>query len=475
MSTRSLKRRLIAGFGANTFSRGSPPATHPDFLRCPSSSVNWGVHLYGEWILLNTIPSYLGLSDVGFGSVAGNEMTMLAAAQNFEEALVVFQSVWVLTTVITSLLGLLLITLVWVLPIGTWLHMHAISAGDARLIVLLLGLGGSAGHAGNLVSWRRFRCVGKYPLGTMAKSLVVLAAFLSTMIGVWLHLSPVPVTMLYVAVNAVGVFALWILLRREVPWIRFGIRHAQWAVIRRLTGPAISFMSFPLVNALNLQGILVVIGYVMGPIAVVTFNTARTISRSAAQGMNLINNSIWPEMSAAFGIGALDVARMLHRRACQISLLLCLGITLGVAFLGNWIWRVWTVGKVPTDPVLLNIMLLQMVVSAFWFTSSVVPMAINQHQRMARAMLSATCLALVLAWVWMRIPSLGLRGAAIALVAGDMFTAVYVLRESLRLLGDNLGDFTRSMLDLSLVPRLWRRSKVPLGHRGIVSKGRSST
>ncbi len=305
---------------------------------------------------------------------------------------------------------------------------------------MLLGLAVLLGMQETLFQ-AAFRCVGKYPLGTMAKSLVVLAAFLSTMIGVVLHLSPVPVTVLYVAVNAVGVLALWILLRREVPWIRFGIRHARWAVIRRLTGPALSFMSFPLVNALNLQGVLVVIGYVMGPMAVVTFNTARTISRSATQGMNLINNSIWPEMSAAFGVGAMDVARMLHRRACQVSLLLCLGITLGVAFLGDWIWRVWTVGKVPTDPVLLNIMLLQMVVSAFWFTSSVVPMATNQHQRMARAMLAATCVALVLAWLLMHVPSLGLRGAAIALVAGDFFTAFYVVRESLGLFGDNSGRF----------------------------------
>jgi O-antigen/teichoic acid export membrane protein len=329
------------------------------------------------------------------------------------------------------------------------------------VIVLLLGLAVLLGMQETLFQ-AAFRCVGKYPLGTMAKSLVVLAAFLSTMLGVGLHLSPVPVTVLYVAVNAVGVLALWILLRREVPWIRFGIRHAQWAVIRRLTGPAFSYMSFPLVNALNLQGILVVIGYVMGPVAVVTFNTARTISRSVAQGMNLINNSIWPEMSAAFGVGAMDVARMLHRRACQISLLLCLGITLGVAFLGDWIWRVWTVGKVPTDPVLLNIMLLQMVVSAFWFTSLVVPLATNQHQRVARAMLTATCLALVLAWILLHVPSLGLRGAAIALVAGDVFTAFYVLRESLGLLGDTLGGFAHSMLDLSPLQRLWRRPKLPL-------------
>jgi O-antigen/teichoic acid export membrane protein len=461
MSTDSLKRRLIAGFGANTFSRLSTTLTQ--IFSVPVFLSHWGVHLYGEWILLNTIPSYLGLSDVGFGSVAGNEMTMLAASDDLEQALVVFQSVWVLTTVITSVLGMLLIAVVWLLPLGKWLHMHAISDGDAKTIVMLLGLAVLLGMQETLFQ-AAFRCVGKYPLGTMAKSLVVLAAFLSTMIGVGMHLSPVPVAELYVGVNAIGVFALWILLKHEVPWIRFGIRHAQWAVIRRLTGPALSFMSFPLVNSLNLQGILVVIGYVLGPIAVVTFNTARTISRSAAQGMNLINNAIWPEMSAAFGTGAMDVARMLHRRACQISLVLCLSITLGVAIFGDWIWRIWTVGKVPIDPLLLNIMLLQMVVSAFWFTSSVVPMAINQHQRMARAMLTATCLALVLAWFLMHVPALGLRGAAIALVAGDLFTAYYVLHESLRLLGDNLGDFTRSLLNLSLLPRLWKRPKLALGN-----------
>jgi O-antigen/teichoic acid export membrane protein len=457
MSTRSLQGRLIAGFGANTFSRLS--TTVAQIFSVPVFLSHWGVHLYGEWILLNTIPNYLGLSDVGFGSVAGNEMTMLAAAQNYEQALVVFQSVWVLTTVITGVLAFIMLGLVWFIPLAGWLHIHSLSGTDARLIVLLLGLAVLLGMQETLFQ-AAFRCVGKYPLGTMAKSVVVLAAFLSTMLGVALHLSPVPVAELYAGVNMVGVFALWILLRREVPWIRFGVRHAQWAVIRRLSGPALSFMSFPLVNALNLQGILVVIGYVMSPIAVVTFNTARTISRSAAQGMNLINNAIWPEMSAAFGTGAMEVARMLHRRACQISLLLCLSITLGVAFLGDWVWKIWTMGKVPTDPVLLNIMLLQMVVYAFWFTSSVVPMAINQHQRMARAMLTFTCASLLLAWFLMHVPGLGLRGAAIALVVGDAFTAVYVLRESLRLLGDNLGDFVRSMTDLSLVQRVWKRPLV---------------
>ena len=191
MSTPSLQRRLIAGFGANTFSRLSTTLTQ--IFSVPVFLSHWGVHLYGEWILLNTIPSYLGLSDVGFGSVAGNEMTMLAAGKNFDQALVVFQSVWVLTTVITSLLGLLLIGGRLVAPIRHVAAHACHQRPDARLIILLLGLAVLLGMQETLFQ-AAFRCVGKYPLGTMAKSLVVLAAFLSTMVGVGLGLSPVPVT-----------------------------------------------------------------------------------------------------------------------------------------------------------------------------------------------------------------------------------------------------------------------------------------
>jgi len=65
----------------------------------------------------------------------------------------------------------------------------------------------------------------------------------------------------------------------------------------------------------------------------------------------------------------------------------------------------------------------------------------------------------------MHVPSLGLGAvAAIALVAGDLFYGGLRITESLRLLNDNLGDFARSMLNLSLLQRLWRRPKLPLGN-----------
>jgi O-antigen/teichoic acid export membrane protein len=259
-------------------------------------------------------------------------------------------------------------------------------------------------------------------------------------------------------VNGLGTLLLLILLRREITWIRYGVGHASWAAIRRLTMPAISFMMFPVVNALSLQGMLVVVGHVMGPIAVVIFSTARTISRSANQAMQLINNSVWPEMSAAYGSGDINLAKRLHRRACQISIMLCLAIAIVASVFGDHLWKAWTIGKIVTDPILLDSMLFQLVVSAFWYTSSVVPLATNKHQGLAKVLLGATLLSLVLAWLLMRIPALGLRGAAGAMVLTDVLAATYVLKLSLGLLNDTPSAFFLSMLS---VPKLRRPSPKP--------------
>ena len=40
---------------------------------------NWGINLYGEWLILSTIPTYLFATDfgIGFGAGANNKLSML--------------------------------------------------------------------------------------------------------------------------------------------------------------------------------------------------------------------------------------------------------------------------------------------------------------------------------------------------------------------------------------------------------------
>ncbi|QNI33355.1 lipopolysaccharide biosynthesis protein [Alloacidobacterium dinghuense] len=451
----STKRRLVASFMANIFGRLS--TTIIQIVSVPIYLSHWGAHLYGEWLLLSTIPTYFSLSDIGLGSVAGNEMTMLAAAGKLDEALEVFQSVWIVTTTCSSIAGLLLFGLIWFIPLDRWLHIQQLSVVDVRIVILFLGLSTLLTMQETLFQ-ACFRCVGRYAYGTSMKTTFTLSSFMLILVPVMLGFSARWVAFTYMLVNAVGTLVLWFLLRREIKWIKFGVKYARRSAVKRLVSPAVAMLSVPFANSLNLQGILIVIGSILGPTAVVTFSTARTISRSAYQVMQLVNNSVWPEVSAAFGARNMELARKLHRHACQLSIFLCCCVTLTVAVFGKYVWKLWTIGKVPTDPVLLNIMLAQLVVSSLWFTSSVIPISINKHQTMARVLVVSSVVSLLLAAGLMKVPALELRGAALGLVIGDAINAFYILRISLRLLDDHLGDFVRSMFTL---PRLrMSRSKV---------------
>ncbi|WP_263377995.1 lipopolysaccharide biosynthesis protein [Granulicella paludicola] len=451
----AVQKRLAAGFGVNIFSRGV--GTLIQVLSVPIFLKHWGAPLYGEWILLNSVPSYFALSDVGFGSTAGNEMTMLMAAGKQDEALEVFQSVLALTTVISAALCAVFLALVWFLPFQRWLHTYSISPHDTKLVILLLVLSTLLSMQETLYQ-AAFRCVAKYVYGTFLKSLILLGSFLAVSGTVLLGGSVLQTAEVYFGVNAVGTLLLWLALRREVPWLRFGFAHARWETLKRLLGPSLSFFAMPIGQAMNLTGILLVVGHVLGPVAVVVFSTARTVSRTAVQFMMMISNTIWPEMSIAVGAEDWELARSIHRRACQISTGVGVAIVAVMAAVGPWIWGHWTLHKVPTDTVLLDLMLLLVIFSSLWLTSITVLLATNRHQQITAIYLTVTSLTLAAAWPLSQ--HFGLRGAAVALIVCEMVLAATVLRTSLRFLGDNFGDFARSLFSVPKLKRTEVREEV---------------
>ena len=177
----AVRRRLAAGFGINIFGRGV--GTLIQVVSVPIFLKFWGVGLYGEWLLLNSVPNYFALTDVGFGSTAGNEMSMLTAAGKQEEALDVFQSVLALTSGSSLLVGLTMLVAVWYLPLNRWLHLSRISEHDTNIVILLLVLTVLLSLQEGLFQ-AAFRCVAKYVYGTFLKNLVQLAAFIGVSITV---------------------------------------------------------------------------------------------------------------------------------------------------------------------------------------------------------------------------------------------------------------------------------------------------
>jgi len=208
---------------------------------------------------------------------------------------------------------------------------------------------------------------------------------------------------------------------------------------------AFAFLGFPAGNALNLQGTLLAVGYALGPVAVVVFGTARTVSRVALQMVSMVNGTFEPELSIAFGARNYDLTRRLQRRACQFALIIALAVVIAMMAAGPWFLTHWTGGHVPPSRGLLSILLIVVILYSLWSTSSTLLTATNQHQRLATYFIFGTSATCVLCFFMAK--AYGLYGAAISLLLSEIVMNVYVLPASLRIAHDTFPAFIASMLD----------------------------
>jgi O-antigen/teichoic acid export membrane protein len=435
------KRRLLLGFFVNWIGRLASSIVQ--LIQVPVFLHFWGVPLYGEWMIINSIPAYLSFSNIGFGNVAGNEMTMMVARNDREGALRVFQSCWWLIAIICAATILLLSGVLFYLPAARLLKLTHISQYDTKWIIFYLGVSVLFGQLEQLLQ-SAYRCIGRYPYGTSIKTLLSLAAFASTMVAVILGCGARLTALVFATTNIIFTFVLCIMVRRDISWIEFGWGRASVAEIRRLARPAIAFMGFPLGNALNLQGTLLAVGYALGPVAVVTFGVARTVSRVALQMVQMVNTTFEPEMSIAFGAGNYELTRTLLRRACQLALLVAIAIVPIMIALGPWFLTHWTSGHVPPSRTLLCILLLVVIFYALWSTSAALITSTNQHQRLATYYIIGTSLTCIFCYFFAR--AYGLYGAAASLLISEIVMNLYVVPASLRIAHDTLPAFLASML-----------------------------
>jgi O-antigen/teichoic acid export membrane protein len=444
-----VKQRLLKGFAAQGFAQAVNVLIQ--VFNVPLFLLYWGKGLYGEWLLISTIPTYLTFSDFGFGSAAATDMTMRVAKGDRQGAIVVYQSVMVLITGVSFVAMLTILGFIQVFPLDKWFKLTQISHSQSIVIASLLTLQVFIALQQGLLQ-AGFRCDGNYAWGVTVSNLQRLAEFLVGAFVVMRGGQPIALAASVLAVGAISNGLIRLDLMRRSPWIAFGWRYANLATIKQIAGPAIAYMGFPIGHALSLQGVVTVIGLILGPAAVVVFSTTRTLTRFVWQILNTIANTICVELSVALGGGNYELARSLHRRACQASVWLACLFGGSLYLFGGHIYKLWTKGKITYDPVLFGLLLIVVLGNSLWSTSYVVSMAVNRHQKVAVAYILATGLSLGISALLMHL--IGLHGAAIALMVVDWCMNVYVLRSSLSILHDDWLPFFRSLIQVPFGNRI---------------------
>ncbi|PXF56039.1 MAG: hypothetical protein C4B57_00890 [Deltaproteobacteria bacterium] len=391
----------------------------------------WGAQLYGEWLMLAAIPAYLSIGDGGFATAACRDMAMKSGAGDRQGALAVFQSTWLLLLVVSLGAFLLAYSFVALVPLHNWLGFTTMTAADTRAVLLLLVVHVLIGFQGGLLNGG-FWVTGRYPTGMALGAFTQLLEFCGLAIAVLLGGGPVQAAIGYVSGRALGIGLTWFVQRRVSPWLRHGFAHASLTELRRLTAPAFASLAFPLGNALNIQGMRLVVGLALGPAAVAVFTPLRTLSRLAMQSCAVINRLIQPEMALAYGADDTPLFQRLFFKSCQFSLWGCLVAAAVVASASYWIFPVWTSGKVVMHWPALSLLLAGVLVNSIWYTALMVPYATNRHARIA-VVYSLVYGAGAFVMGYLGAKALGLSGAALALMAVEIVMAVIVVRAALKM------------------------------------------
>jgi len=443
-----VRNRLLKNFSSGIY--GQVVTSVIQLLGVPIFLHAWGAELYGEWLIVFAIPAYLSMTDLGFSQSAANDMTARAARGERSAALFVFQSL--IAFVFTSLACMLVLTslLVFALPLDTWIHPAKMSLAEVRWTLWLLSVAVLA-QLPDGITHAGFRSCGEYALHQGLHGTARFIQFVALWIVVLSGGRPVAAAAAFFLVRAIATAAFTYLLLHRHRWLHYSVDKATRAELCHLLRPALANVAIPLAQVLNIQGMVLAVAAILGPLAVVTFSTLRTLTRLVLQLVFTVSHAAEPELASAYGMGNYSLCRIIFVQSLRAGLWLGLISTAGLALFGDFVLAIWTHGKVAMNSLLFGWLLASAVAGIIWYGGLTALKAANKHLKAASFYLvsSAATVALgVILMTW----SGNVAEAGLALLLMDATMTACTFRAASQLTGthtlqnlmESINPFTKN-------------------------------
>ncbi len=431
----TVRKRLWQGLGANAY--GTFIVAIVQLVGVPILLHAWGARLYGEWLMLFAIPAYLSLTNLGYSLSVANDMTARVACGDREGALVAFQSLAVLIGITAIVAALVLLPFLYFLPIVGWLHITSLAPGEMHLVLLLLA-GEVLVHLFGGLSSAGFRATGEYGLGIALESTVSLAQYVALWVVAIFGFGPVGAAAAFFVVRIIGGGTVLGYLSYRHSWLHLSFAKARLGYLRGLITPSLANLMLPIAHALRNQGLVIVVGVLLGPIAVVVFSVLRTLTRISLRLVTIISHAIEPEIAAAEGQRDHALQRRLYLAGLQSSLWFSLAAGLILYFIGDAVLKLWTQGRVAMDHPLFIWLLVSGVSAAFWHVPLSTLQGLNQHTRAALVYVMSAALTVSIGFALVATTG-RVAEAGLAMLIGDGLFVGYVLWAAGRITGTPIG------------------------------------
>lgn len=438
-------KRMLSGIiasGFNIFSR-----IGVQLLIVPVLFSSWSAELVGIWLLLTSIPSYLGLTASGFGSAGGN--LTIAAEKDGDRALAqgAFWATWLLVTASNLVIVVAFaIASEWIISADLF-QTTSVAAGELRAAIfwqcayVLLSVQGAA-----LVL--PYRHGGQYPRNIFLGSLQSTVEVVVTAIVV---MQTERLDLLAMALAGVRLAFLGIIFwygYRASPGL-FGrppasrIREALASVWR----PSLAFMAAPLVFGFNLQGYNLLVGAFFGPVVLASFVATRIFVRVLDIITNFAYSLQFFELPYLEGAAAEGLMRRIVAAMTASMLVLSIAFVIGVAATGEVVLTIWTVGQAQYDWGVALALALSGAIRAVSISPAATLSAMNLNSRFMTIYTLSSALSFALA-MWLGSMGVSLSVLVLTLLLAELGQAIPAFIGTSRVLGYPLHRMLGDVLSI---------------------------
>lgn len=406
----------------------------------------WGVELYGEWIVLSALTAYFQMTDIGLNTATANEFSFYYVNSDFKKCNILFNNNLFFTVFSFSLVFIALSLLNSISFFPNLFKFNILKDDLIETAIFILFAQVLIGTLNNLLN-TIYRATNHFAKGVMIDNIIRIGEHTTLLAGVALKLSIPLILLLVLIVKIIGVLLKYNDSRSYYK-LKISLNFFDLAQIKRTFVPAISFFILPISNSIAFQGFTLLINSMLGSIAVVQFNTLRTLISFVRSGIDILYNSMWPEITLAYGRKDFLLMRTLNRYTIFFSLAIVTIFSLILAVFGKSIFIIWTGNEIEFNSVLFYLFLVTVFSNTLWSSSCVILQSTNNHKLSSLLYLIATMVSLGIAYVIISFTK-NISFVPCALLIIDVIMIPIVFKQSFAIIKESFSGLISSLKEIS--------------------------
>lgn len=424
MNSNQSSKRIIRAINAEALGQGLVMCIR--LLLIPLFISSWGIDKYGYWLTLTSVAAWIGLSDLGGQLYFVNKMTLAWTEKNFANFEKVLSSGIFFFTSSAFLVWAILSLAIWFFSVAESFNIQTISSTEANVVLMIMAFKVLLSLPNGLLL-AIFRATERQATSVMFVNLMLVVQLVSSCIGLTLKWGLIPLALIEILPTIVVFLPLKRYLKKTLPP---EISLFRWKAIdknflKEALNPSLHFLSIQFSMTIIIQGSVLILARVMGPLEVVLFSSLRTVSNVLSQILGILAHSAWPEITKHYYEKKYALLFKIYSSVLNATAILGFIYLAFVIFFGEKLFQLWLNKTVSYDAHLMTLLGMYTVMNSIWTFAGYMLMATNQHKELAQYQLPINAIALFFFYLGLRMN--GLDTAVIGLIVGHTLPMTFVV------------------------------------------------